>query len=714
MDNSSDSDHAVISYSNVAAIGVGVALVAAGAIYSNYKVIRDNMSSLMIDESIGTTDNVDWNCLTIPAETQGCSQARVFSKLADRQLVTTGKSEREGRKFQTIYEGFKIGKEIAKKIGDGKCLGYRQNRESPYEWLSYDQVEQGAIEIGSGLIHIGENFGQKTFIGIYAVNSVEWMMTAVACHFHSMIYVPLYDTLGEIAIVHIINQTRLSTIFVDKPENVLNLIKLRSKVQSLKRLVITRTMPAEKEIEIRKQATEANLEITTFNELREQGRAHPSPDHPPKPDDLIEICYTSGTAGLPKGAMLTQTNIISIIQSISEFFRLVFTEQETLISYLPLAHSYEQGIELFCLCSGHKIGYYLGDVRQLADDIKALKPTVMPCVPRLLNRMYDNIQTTIGRLGFFKRSLFQYAFSMKYEEIMQKHRVNRHLIWDKVIFKQIQQRLGGNLKLVVNGAAPLSPKILEFLKIVCGAYVVEGYGQTECCGMASCQPPGDSSVGNIGVPLACNMIKLCDVPDMEYYAKDNIGELCIKGSNVFAGYYNDEEKTREAIDEDGWLHTGDIASWMKTGQIQIVDRKKHMFKLSQGEYLAPDRLENVYIQSKYVAQVYVHGNAYKSCTVAIIVPDSEVLENYAKSNKLTTDMIELCKRKDIKQLILDDMKNLETANDLKGFEKAKDIYLHPEVFTIENNLLTPTLKSKRPELAKYFDKQIEEMYKNID
>ncbi|CAF1572777.1 unnamed protein product [Didymodactylos carnosus] len=163
MDNSSDSDHAVISYSNVAAIGVGVALVVARAICSNYKVIRDNMSSLMIDESIGTTDNIDWNCLTIPAETQGCSQARVFSKLAGRPLVTTGKSERDGRKFQTIYEGFKIGKEIAKKIGDGKCLGYRQNRESPYEWLSYDQVEQGTIEIGSGLIHIGENFGQKTF-----------------------------------------------------------------------------------------------------------------------------------------------------------------------------------------------------------------------------------------------------------------------------------------------------------------------------------------------------------------------------------------------------------------------------------------------------------------------------------------------------------------------------------------------------------------------
>ncbi|CAF0810003.1 unnamed protein product [Didymodactylos carnosus] len=713
MTTSADPDNAVISYSNVAAISAGIALVAAGAVYSNYRAIVNNLSSLLVDKSTEMTNNIDWNNMTVPAVEQGYSQARVSCQLGSRQLAAIGKCEHDDRQFQTFYEGFMIGKDIAKTIGDGRCLGYRQNRESPYEWLSYDETEQGANEIGSGLIHIGDKFGQKTFIGIYAVNSVEWMMTAVACHFQSMIYVPLYDTLGEAAIIHIINQTRLSTIFIDKPDNVLNLLKLKSKIESLKRLVITRTMPADKESEIRKRATEANLELLMFNDLRNSGRDHPSPHHPPKPDDVFEICYTSGTTGLPKGAMLTNKNIVGLVEAAAEFFRPIFTQQETVISYLPLAHSYEQSIELFCLCYGHKIGYYLGDVRQLADDLQALKPTLMPCVPRLLNRMYDNIQTTIGHLGVLKRSLFRCAYSSKTAEV-QNHRVNRHLLWDKVVFKQIQQRLGGNMKLIVSGAAPLSPKILEFLKIVCGAYVVEGYGQTECCGISSCQVPGDSSVGNIGVPLLCNMIKLCDVPDMEYYAKDNIGELCIKGSNVFAGYYNDEEKTREVIDNDGWLHTGDIATWIKTGQIQIVDRKKHMFKLAQGEYLAPERLENVYVQSKYVAQVYVHGNSYKSFTVAIVVPDSEVLLKYARSENMPTDLVELCKRKDIKELIFNDMRNLEKINELKGFEKVKDIYLHPELFSIENNLLTPTLKSKRPELAKYFDNQIEEMYKTID
>ena len=156
------------------------------------------------------------------------------------------------------------------------------------------------------------------------------------------------------------------------------------------------------------------------------------------------------------------------------------------------------------------------------------------------------------------------ALSDKSRDVNQ-HRVARHMLWDGLVLKRIQERLGGNVKLIVSGAAPLSPTVLGFLKRACGAYVLEGYGQTECCGVSSCQAVGDPTTGNIGVPLYCNMIKLADVPDMQYYAKDDVGELCIKGSNVFKGYYKDEEKTREAIDSEGWLHTGDIAKWTPVG-----------------------------------------------------------------------------------------------------------------------------------------------------
>jgi len=691
------------------AVGGAVALVAGAVIHRH----KDKLSSLLEENLTSEEMNqtIDWQKLSVSAQAQGCPEARVASTLGSRPLFTTGKSG--NHTFATFYDGFKVGKEIANKQGDGKCLGYRVDRQSEYQWVTYDETERAATEIGSALIQLGEQHGQDTFIGIYAVNSVEWLTTAIACHFHSMIYVPLYDTLGEPAIVHIINQTSLKTIFVDKAENVLTLLKIVTHVPTMQRIVLTKKLDNDTETEIRNKAKIAGIEIMLYNQLRELGRSKPVAHHPPKPDDIFEICYTSGTTGLPKGAMLTNKNIVSLVQSATEFFQPVFSELETLISYLPLAHSYEQTIELYCLCNGFKIGYYMGDVRQLADDLASLKPTLMPCVPRLLNRMYDNIQATIRQLSPLKRYLFGMALSAKGRDV-DKHRVTRHMLWDGLVLKRIQERLGGRVKLIVSGAAPLSPSILQFLKRVCGAYVAEGYGQTECCGVSTCQTLGDPTVGNIGVPLHCNMIKLADVPDMQYFAKDNVGELCIKGSNVFKGYYRDEQKTREAIDSEGWLHTGDIAKWTPTGQIQIVDRKKHMFKLAQGEYVAPERIENIYIHSKYVAQVFVYGNGFKSYTVAIIVPDAEILEKDAREKNISGDMASLCQKKEIKDLIFNDMKRLAKENSLKGFEMVKDIYLHPEQFSVENNLLTPTMKTKRPELGKYFEKEIEEMYKNIE
>ncbi|CAF4515790.1 unnamed protein product [Rotaria socialis] len=632
------------SFQTTLAVGGAVALIAGAVIHRH----KDKLSSFLAENLVNDEMNldIDWQKLSIPAQAQGCPEARVAADLGLRPLITKGKSTIDDRVFSTFYEGFKVGRDTANRRGDKRCLGFRVDRQSEYQWVTYDETERAATEIGSGLIQVGEHHGQKTFIGIYASNSVEWMTTAIACHFHSMIYVPLYDTLGEAAIVHIINQTSLKTIFVDKPENILNLLGLADQVSTLKRIILTKKLPAEKEAEIRKKAEEKGIAIMTYIQLLEIGRSEPVLHHPPKPDDIFEICYTSGTTGLPKGAMLTHKNIISLSQSANEFF-------------------------------------------------------------------YDNIQATTRRLGPIKRCLFNMALSAKARDV-EEHRVSRHMVWDGLVLKPIQQRLGGRVKLIVSGAAPLSPTILQFLKRVCGAYVVEGYGQTECCGVAACQPLGDATVGNIGVPLSCNMIKLVDVPEMQYFAKDNVGELCIQGANVFKGYYKDEEKTREALDADGWLHTGDVAKWTPSGRIQIIDRKKHMFKLSQGEYVAPERIENIYIQSKYVAQVFVYGNGYKSYTVAIIVPDSDELEKHARAEHISGDMAALCKKKEIKDLIFNDIKNLEKFNGLKGFEMAKDVYLFPEQFSVENNLLTPTMKTKRSELSKYFEKEIDEMYKDIE
>lgn len=266
------------------------------------------------------------------------------------------------------------------------------------------------------------------------------------------------------------------------------------------------------------------------------------------------------------------------------------------------------------------------------------------------------------------------------------------------------------------GSAPISPEILHFLRVVTGCTVIEGYGATETGGACSIQLPGETTVGNIGPPFLCSMFKLGDVPEMNLVAsRDNRGEILVHGTNIFKGYFKDEEKTRAALDADGWYHTGDIGSFEANGTMKVVDRVKNIFKLQQGEYIAPEKIENIYVRSKYVAQVFVYGNSYKSSLIAVIVPEETVLLEWAQQNGLdAADMKQLCANPELKKLVLKDINNLGKEAGLKGFELARDLYLHHELFSIENGLLTPTMKAKRAELQKYFQKEIDLMYKDMD
>lgn len=249
-----------------------------------------------------------------------------------------------------------------------------------------------------------------------------------------------------------------------------------------------------------------------------------------------------------------------------------------------------------------------------------------------------------------------------------------------------------------------------------GCHVLEGYGATETGGAAGVQVPGESTVGNVGPPFACCMYKLADVPEMDLDAKrDNRGEICVFGTNIFKGYYKDEEKTKEALDSEGWYHTGDIGSWEPNGTLKIVDRVKNIFKLQQGEYVAPEKIENIYVRSKYVAQIFVYGNSYKSSIVGIVVPEETVLLEWATNNNINNaNMKLLCSNPEVKKLIMNDLEQQAKLGGLKGFEKVKDIYLHDDLFTIENGLLTPTMKSKRNELQKKFQAQLDDMNSRLD
>ncbi|XP_009586189.1 PREDICTED: long-chain-fatty-acid--CoA ligase 6 isoform X3 [Fulmarus glacialis] len=567
---------------------------------------------------------------------------------------------------RTMYEVFRRGFSISE---NGPCLGFRKPKQ-PYQWLSYKEVAERAEALGSGLLQQGCKASTKQFIGVFAQNRPEWIISELACYTYSMVVVPLYDTLGPGAIRYIVNTADISTVICDKPEKARILLDHveRKETPGLSSIILMD--PFEKELIER--GSRCGVRIQTMQEVEDCGLESRHVPVPPRPEDLSIVCFTSGTTGNPKGAMLTHGNVVA---DFSGFLKV--TE---------------------------------GDIRLLSDDMKALRPTIFPVVPRLLNRMYDKIFSQADMS--LKRWILEFAAKRKKAEV-RKGIIRNNSLWDKLFFNKIQASLGGCVRMIVTGAAPASPTVLGFLRAALGCQVYEGYGQTECTAGCTFTTPGDWTSGHVGAPLPCNLIKLKDVEELNYFASKGEGEICVKGPNVFKGYLKDEEKTAEALDQEGWLHTGDIGKWLPNGTLKIIDRKKHIFKLAQGEYIAPEKIENIYIRSDPVAQIYVHGDSLQAFLVGIVVPDSEVMPGWAKKRGFDGTYAELCKNKELQQAIMEDMVRLGKESGLHSFEQVKAIYIHSDMFSVQNGLLTPTLKAKRPELRDYFKKQIEELYSSI-
>lgn len=261
------------------------------------------------------------------------------------------------------------------------------------------------------------------------------------------------------------------------------------------------------------------------------------------------------------------------------------------------------------------------------------------------------------------------ALSAKESEL-QRGIIRSNSMWDKLVFRKVQEAFGGRLRLMVVGSAPLSGPVLTFIRCALGCIVCEGYGQTECTAPITLTVQGDYVPEHVGPPVSCCCIKLVDVPEMEYWARENKGEICVKGSNVFLGYYKDPERTEETIDIDGWHHTGDIGKWLPNGTLKVIDRRKHIFKLSQGEYIVPEKIENIYMRSQYIEQIYVYGESLKSCIVAVIVPDVDVVKCWAHENNIEGTFTVLCNDSNVKELIMADMTSWGKEGGLKSFEQV--------------------------------------------
>ena len=635
--------------------------------------------------------------------------------------------------IQSVHDLFES---TVQRLPHAPCLGHRpwnsaKNAFGPYEWIDYETVQQRKNALGAGLIELhsregitGANYG----IGLWCQNRPEWQIVDLAAMSQSLYTVSLYDTLGPQASEFIIRHADLACVATSL-NHVSLLLKLKSRLPNLKLIVVLDNLePAHnehpdnsKQALLSSIAADLDIKIYSMQAVETLGATLNRPCNPPKPSDLVTINYTSGTTGDPKGVCLTHSNAVAAASS-----GLVTTgpgKDDVIISYLPLAHIYQRLIEHAALWGGARIGYFHGNPLELVDDLKLLRPTQFASVPRLYNRFGGAIKAQTVDAPGFKGTLSRHIVRTKTTNLRDKNNPsNKHALYDRIWGKKVAAALGlDRARSMVSGSAPLDPNLQRFLQIVFANRIFQGYGLTESYAVSIVQQEGDMKTGTCGGIAPGTEACLLSVADMEYTVDDKPfprGELLIRGPCVFREYFKNPEETAKAFTEDGWFKTGDIASIDELGRFQIIDRRKNVLKLAQGEYVSPERIEGVLLSGcNYLAQAFVHGDSLQTFLVAIAGVQPDIFAPYASkvlnSGISPTDIEAIraaCTNEKVKAAVLKDLDKVSRRNKLMGYERVKNVRLEVEPFSIENETLTPTLKLKRPMAARKFRGVLDQLY----
>ncbi|XP_054946181.1 fatty acid CoA ligase Acsl3 isoform X2 [Physeter macrocephalus] len=556
-----------------------------------------------------------------------------------------------------------------------------------YNWLSFEDVFVRAFNFGNGLQILGQK--PKTNIAIFCETRAEWMIAAQACFMYNFQLVTLYATLGGPAIVHGLNETEVTNIITSKE-------LLQTKLKDIVSLV------------------PCLRHIITVDENK--------PHSKPVPSDIAVIMYTSGSTGLPKGVMISHSNLIAGITGMAERIP-ELGEKDVYVGYLPLAHVLELSAELVCLSHGCCIGY--SSPQTLADqsskikkgskgDTSILKPTLMAAVPEIMDRIYKNVMNKVNEMSNFQRTLFILAYNYKMEQISKGHGTP---LCDSFIFRKVRSLLGGNIRLLLCGGAPLSATTQRFMNICFCCPVGQGYGLTESCGAGTITEVWDYNTGRVGAPLVCCEIKLKNWEEGGYFNTDKPhprGEIIIGGQNVTMGYYKNEAKTKADFfeDENGqrWLCTGDIGEFDPDGCLKIIDRKKDLVKLQAGEYVSLGKVEAALKNLSLIDNICAYANSYHSYVIGFVVPNQKELTELARKRGLRGTWEELCNSCEMENEVLKVLSEAAVSASLEKFEIPVKIRLSPEPWTPETGLVTDAFKLKRKELKTHYQADIERMY----
>ncbi|KAL1950764.1 hypothetical protein VTO73DRAFT_5888 [Trametes versicolor] len=662
----------------------------------------------------------DYTKQSIPVPgTERPGQSAVY-RHAQFPLVTLGTPGVYTNLNELYAEGFRLGKGRPF-LGHRPILSKKPLQYANYHvWQSWTEVDARRRAVGSAMhkmFQSGELGGRELdTVGIWSKNCPNWLLVDLALQGYGKVSVPLYDTLGADSVEYVINHAELTVVYAS-PEHIPFLLTIAPKLPTLKLIISIEPLEDDEKRVMVAWGKTSNIKVKDIAEVEEFGRANLIDIIPATSSTLATICYTSGTSGVPKGVLLSHGNMA--VAAYAFMHHIDVQGDRTAMAFLPLAHIYERIMELCTVALGKQIGYTTGDPTRFLEDIQILRPHFVPLVPRVLNRVYQSV-IAAGDAPGVKGALFRQAVAAKLHNLRTTGRLT-HALWDRLVFRKVHAVLGGRIAIIACGSAPFSANIAEFLKVALLADVCEGYGMTENAGCCTSTWPNDpSACGVVGAPQPSSEIKLVDVPELGYRATDQPfprGELCMRGGQRFIGYYKDPEKTKETIDEEGWLHTGDIATLDDHGRFKIIDRVKNIMKLAQGEYVALEHVENVYTIAPLVSQLFIYGDSFKSYLVGVVVPEpaqAAALIARVTGQRVAPEDTETLERllqdKRVVDAALAELNKEVNVQKLKGFEKVRRIHVTLDAFTIENSCLTPTLKVRRKETYEKFRPYIDALY----
>ncbi|MDX2196569.1 MAG: long-chain fatty acid--CoA ligase [Cytophagales bacterium] len=556
------------------------------------------------------------------------------------------------------------------------------------EWIKHssEQYKLIADKLSIALLDLGIRKDDK--IAIISQNRPEWNFVDMGLQQIGAISVPVYPTVTSEDYKFIFNDSEAKLIFVANLE--------------LYQKAITAT-----------QGLSANIKIFSFDRIEgvpwwkdlienvpqsRFGEIKPYSDAV-KPEDILTIIYTSGTTGLPKGVMLTHSNLVSNVSAAMPLMPVNHTCRA--FSFLPLCHVYERMLNYLYLAVGLSV-YYAESMDTISDNLKEVHPHMFVTVPRLLEKVYDKIVAKGSELTGVKKVLFFWAL-----DLGMKYELDRNMgifyniqlkLANKLIFSKWREALGGNVKVIVSGGAALQPRLAKVFSAA-QIIVMEGYGLTETSPVIAVNRYEEINrrIGTVGPLLDGVEVKIA--PD---------GEILSRGPHIMKGYYKRPDLTAEAIDSEGWFHTGDIGEFVEGKFLKITDRKKELFKTSGGKYIAPGLMENKFKESRFIEQIMIVGDGRKF-PAALIVPAFAYVKDWCKIKGINvTDNASLVKEAEVTQRIQKEVDDINES--FAQYEKIKKITLLPQEFTIDSGELTPTLKLKRKVINAKYAKEIEQMY----